>query len=224
MPPRGLSDLPEELLLYIVEAACEDEPFTKIHNLLFVNRQISRLAVPCLYRNLGDNDFEHHDSDEFRKLILTLLFDPAKAELVHSFSLESAGEFDEGLLWTSDTVEVSDELEEYAFTAKQHAELQRVVNDLKEYERSEEAKARWENHFLDKPLMSAILALMLARLPNLHELTILDVDDDYWKVFEYVVDGMTVASKHKETGVPVPFATLEKVTMGGLSRNSESLS
>jgi hypothetical protein len=220
MPPRGLSDLPEELLLYIVESTCEDEPFTKIHNLLFVNRQISRLALPFLYRNLCDTGFDDYDSEGFRKLILTLLFDPAKAELVHSFSVETAGEFDDGarLKWAND------QSEEYAFTAEQHAELERTVNVLKEYESSDEAEKRWENHFLDEPLMGAILALMLARLPNLHELTIHDVHDEYWKVFEYVVDGMAAASKHKKTGVPVPFAKLDKVKIGGSSGNSESVS
>lgn len=219
MPPRGLSDLPEEILLYIVEAACEGEHFSKIHNLIFVNHRISRLAVPFLYRNLRDGDFVDGESDAFRKLTFTLLFDPIKAAYVHSFTLDNGDEYGQGPPLIDETSD--GELKELGDAVEQLAELQ--VEVLKDYAGSEEAKKIWERDFLGKPLMGAFLALILGQLPNLHELTITDVNDDYWKVFEYVTDAMTAASKDVDTGVKTPFVNLEKVTMGDMNCNSKSI-
>ncbi|KAJ4360864.1 uncharacterized protein N0V89_001431 [Didymosphaeria variabile] len=218
MPPRSLLGLPEEVLLYIVESACEGEKFTRIYNLLFVNRQISRLALPFLYRHIRDRDFVDEEYDAFRKLVLTLLFNPDKAKFVHSFSIEQGGEHGEGPSLADAKGDA--ELKEHGYTAEQHAELQQIIDVLSEYEDGEEAEKTWKKDFLDEPLMGAILALILPRLPNLQELTILDVYNPYWKMFEFVIDAMTAACQDPKTGVTTPFPKLEKVNMGGADCNS----
>ncbi|KAF2449940.1 hypothetical protein P171DRAFT_203029 [Karstenula rhodostoma CBS 690.94] len=209
MSPRELSDLPEEILLYIIEEACEGERCNEIHNLLLVNRQISRLALPLLYRNVGD---PNSTADATQKLILKLLFDRRKAELVHSFTTSLEIELDESPRVTNEKDDST--LEKHGFTVEQHAEIRRVVNVLKEYDGSEGGQKRWGKDFLDGPKMSVILPLMLARLPNLHELTHNNMYDEDWQIFESVIDAVTAASKDAETGVKSPFAKLEKVNIG----------
>ncbi|KAL1600621.1 hypothetical protein SLS60_007007 [Paraconiothyrium brasiliense] len=212
MPPQGLSGLPEEILLYIVEAACEGEKFTRIHNLLVVNRQISRLALPFLYRHIRDGDFVNDESDAFRRLVLTLLFDPAKAQYVQSFSLEHGVNFGGGLGLANTKGYTG--IKKHGCTAEQHAELQRLIDILNKYEVGEEARKRWKKDYVNDRHWEMILALLLARLPNVRELTILDAYDEYWEVFEYVVDALTAACQEPKTGVTAPFTRLEKVNMG----------
>lgn len=61
---------------------------------------------------------------------------------------------------------------------------------------------------------------MLTRLPNLKMLILQYVDNEYWKVLEYVFDATSAASKQPETGVTMPFLRLDEVGMGGVSISS----
>ena len=157
----------------------------------------------------------------FQKLVLTLLFDHTKAKFVNSFTLGYGAVPDKGPRLTDEMDDAM--MKKYGCTREQLAELQRAVNVLQGYDDSEEAKERWKQDFVETPLMSALLALMLARLPNLRKFALLDADDDCWKVFEYVTDAMSAASKHSNTGVTEPFRNLDKVIMGGASSCSTSI-
>lgn len=193
MPPRGLSDLPEELILCILEAACKDEhPKFKL-KLLLVNRQFYRLALPLLYRNLSDK------SGESLKLAFTLLLDHVKANFVRSFEFYNQ----------KDEIELRSK-KNCVYTASRLIKIKHLIHAVVKYGTTKE---RWVGDLMERPPLWAILGLMLTQLPNLRELKFagLGPPEDFWPFLEYVYDGLSSASHRTETGVTAPFMSLKKV-------------
>ncbi|KAL5449004.1 hypothetical protein PMIN07_007713 [Paraphaeosphaeria minitans] len=122
---------------------------TYLHNLLFVNRQISHLALFCLYRKIIYNNFPGNP-DALQKLIIPLLSNPAKAKLVKSFNMQR---FDQDARQSDEHI-----LKNHELTWEQRFDLRQIPNVLKKYEGSLETKKGRDRDFYRDFLMSATLA------------------------------------------------------------------
>lgn len=176
-----------------------------------MNRRISRLALPLLYRNIEDTDFGANFNG-FKKFILTLLVHPTKAAHVKVFGVNKFGGRGDEPRWP-----VDEESRKHERIVEQKPELSRDLETLMERdEDGQEGRESWEKHFFKEPHLSETLALMLARLPNLQTLATSYVGYEFWEMAELLTDAMHRASKDQETGVKAPFPKLERVIVGGL--------
>jgi hypothetical protein len=203
--PRGLVDLPAELVLTIIELACEDVLSSTIRDMMLVNRLFSRLVLPFLYQRLSDEEILA-DLDNSSKLLFTLLFDDSKKKLVHTVEIGDVIHFNE-----SEAVSTA---ADSSYTKEMQAEMHQLVEVILKYEERNDKQEQWKEDFLNGPREDAFLFLALMRLPCLKHLEAKDTIRDFWGAFGYVYEGLLSASKHPESGINRPFMNLEKVTMG----------
>lgn len=203
---RGLGDLPVELVLNIVEWACEDETPQSMHKMLLVNRLFYRLVLPYLYKRLSEQELLAN-TDRSTTLLLKLLFDPIKRELVHVLDLMS-------YIGSAESPELS-KASDSPYTKKMQAETHRLVELVLRYEERHEIQKLWRDNFLNKSSKDAFFALALMCLPNLKELGTYNANTDFIIEYAYIYEGLLSASKHPESGISRPFARIEKFTLGG---------
>ena len=118
-----------ELVLSIIELACEDVLSSTIRDLLLVNRFFYRLVLPFLYQSLSDEEILA-DLDGSSKLLFTLLFDDTKKDLVHTVEIGNVIHFSESEAVSTDA--------DSSYTEEMQAEIHQLVEVILKYEECNE--------------------------------------------------------------------------------------
>lgn len=209
----GFSDLPDEISLYILELVAREASLGTKYNLPLVSRQFLRIATPLLYHDvvlqLGEDEDEVRDVHF--KLLRTLLCEPTKAALVQSFAFESV-EFDEGA-----RLESADEAKGYL--EAHQSDLDELLKDIERLsgDESEEERQWWVENLVEEPFMPLVLALTLARLPNLSRLQMMDCAEGFWIAFRRTLLTLERVSDESKSVFSVlnQFPSLKSVQVGG---------
>lgn len=201
-------DLPDELLVQILEQAAERESPRSILQLALVGKAFARIAVPLMYRYIVIEYGFGCEPILLSSSIKALLYDTAKIAYVRSLTTAVEVNFFK-YKWPKPSAISLESLIEL-----KRVQIQGMIDETFDGEEEDdiEKRTRWQRECLDKHSPIYLFALLFPRMTRLNTFEISVLSGESWRVLAESVECYTKYAVR--AGQKLPLQSLETVDLG----------